>query len=225
MASQSLSSPTLFTSSDLQSHPALVTRITNLINDAFTRSKLSDPEKWGKTPRKRFLNNDQYFEMLSPTGIVAVIFDRSSGVTEGQESNSDSTTGKVVAVAAVVPWQGGWLKEGAGVEEGWEVKAVAVDGDAKYLRKGLFIRLSAALEERLMKQSLLEDAKRTRLTLWILLAECINGVYWRKRGYHEVRRAVCGEGTWGCLTCFEMVVLKKDVEIRSRDDIGGLVQP
>jgi hypothetical protein len=118
------------------------------------------------------------------------------------------------------------LREGAGVEEGWEIKAVAVDGDDKYLRKGLSMRLLACLEERLVARTRKEDPTKTELTLWILLAECINGVYWRKKGYREVRRTTCGDGAWGCLTSFEMVVLRRDVSIGSRDRTGGdLVQP
>lgn len=50
-----------------------------------------------------------------------------------------------------------------------------------------------------------------KVTLWILAAECINGVYWRKRGFREVRRRTEGPGVWGCKTEFEMVVLKKEV--------------
>ncbi|KAJ4384851.1 hypothetical protein N0V86_000454 [Didymella sp. IMI 355093] len=203
----SLSEPALYTASDLESDPSLVSQITDLINDAFTRSKKLDPVKWRQGERRRFPTDDLYFEMLGTEGIATVIFDS----TEGKR--------KVVAVAGAVPWQGGWKQEGAGVEEGWEIKAVAVDGDAKYLRQGLAVRLYAFLEQHLILKSKQLGFSTTgrefdstdRLTLWILAAECINGSYWRKRGYQLVRKEVAEPPTWGVLTSFEMIVLRKDI--------------
>ncbi|KAL5379201.1 hypothetical protein DPSP01_008650 [Paraphaeosphaeria sporulosa] len=203
MASLDLSRPTLFTPEDLESRPALLDDITGLINDAFTRSKLSEPEKWEGAHRKRFPNHETYLEMLGDEGVVTAIFDDS----------------KIVAVAAAVPWKGGWKKEGADVEDGWEIKAVAVHGNAKYLHRGLAVQLYTSSEQCLVhkeREKLLttKDVGSTitgHVSLWILAAECINGAYWRKRGYREVRRDTCGPGTWGCLTSFEMVVLQKEL--------------
>ena len=202
-----LSAPALYTPSDLEADPALVTQITDLINDAFARSKKPDPVKWGQVQRRRFSSNDLYFEMLGSEGVVVVIFDE------------DSKDRKVVAVAAALPWQGGWKKEKAGVEEGWEIKAVAVDGDARYLRRGLAMQLYVFLEQHLVLKSKQLGVSTTgrrfvpkdRLTLWILAAECINGIYWRKRGYELVRKDIAEAPTWGVHTSFEMIVLRKDI--------------
>ena len=201
------SAPTLLTPTRLKSNPALTDKIIALINDAFERSKISEPKKWEGPSGKRFPTRDSYLEgLIGETGIVAVTFDDE----------------EPVAVAAAVPWKGGWEKEGASVEQGWEIKAVAVHGDARYLHRGLAVELYAFLQQYLIKQEKARLSKNPELkaggqsllrhvTLWILAAECINGVYWRKRGYQEVRRKTCGKGTWGCLTSFEMVVLRKDV--------------
>lgn len=215
MTAPSLSAPVLYRPSDLESSPALVTQIIDLINDAFTRSKLSDPVKWGKAPKKRFPENNAYFEMLGQTGVVGVIFDRDAK-TQGAEKAC-----KVVAVAAAVPWQGGREKEGAGVEDGWEIKAVAVDGSAQYLHRGLAVQLYTFLEQHLVLHTSKAGISTTgrqlnekdQLTLWILAAECINGVYWRKRGYREVRKNTYYAPTWDCETSFEMIVLRKDVPL------------
>jgi GNAT superfamily N-acetyltransferase len=201
------SEPTLYTISDLKSDPSLVSQITDLINEAFSRSKKADPVKWRQGERRRFPNDELYFEMLGTDGIAAIIFD----ITEEKR--------KVVAVAAAVPWQGGWKKEGAGSEEGWEIKAVAVDADAKYLRRGLAVRLYAFLEQHLILKSKTLGMSTTgrkfgstdQLALWILAAECINGPYWRKRGYELVRQETAEPPTWGVLTSFEMIVLRKDI--------------
>jgi GNAT superfamily N-acetyltransferase len=91
-----------------------------------------------------------------------------------------------------------------------------VDGDPKYHRRGLAVQLLNVLEDHLVANERvhLQGAGKQGegvLTLWILAAECINGVYWRKRGYQEVRKKVEGPGVWSCKTSFEMVVLRKDV--------------
>ncbi|KAF1931297.1 uncharacterized protein M421DRAFT_56708 [Didymella exigua CBS 183.55] len=203
----SFSEPTLYTVSDLKSDPSLVTQITELVNDAFSRSKKSDLVKWRQGEQRRFPNDDLYFDMLGTEGVIAVICD----ITEEKR--------KVVAVASAVPWKGGWNKEGAGVEEGWEVKAVAVDGDTRYMRRGLAVQLYAFLEQHLIfesKQLGVSTIGRRfnstdRLTLWILAAECINGPYWRRRGYELVRQEIAEPPTWGVLTSFSMIVLRKDI--------------
>lgn len=160
--------------------------------------------------------------MLGDETIVAVIFDQNVAAKDSDPGNSREcdtiTNGKVVACAAAVPWKGGWAKEGAGEEDGWEIKALAVDGDAAYLRKGLAVQVMASLENHLIertklnvKANLPEGTTNGSVTLWILAAECINGAYWRKRGYCEVRRSTEGEGVWGCKTSFDIVVFRKDI--------------
>jgi hypothetical protein len=195
---QNLSDPVILHPADLTSNPALTTRIITLTNTAFTRSRAPNPEKW-QHDSVRFPTSESYHAILVESSIVSLIYD-------GDE---------VVACAAAVPWKGGWAKEGAGKEEGWEIKAVVVSGEERYARKGLAVRVMGKLEEYLVGS---EKARRQGevgkgcLTLWIIAAECINGVYWRKRGYREVRRSLETEGTWGCLTSFDLVVLRRDVE-------------
>ena len=53
----------------------------------------------------------------------------------------------MVASATVTLWAGGWEKEGAGRELGYEIKAVCVDGGAQYLRKGLDMKVVGVLEK------------------------------------------------------------------------------
>ncbi|KAH6621996.1 hypothetical protein C7974DRAFT_214390 [Boeremia exigua] len=214
-----LSAPVLYTFSDLISDASLVTKITHLINDAFSRSKKPEPRKWGEHPRDRFPSNDVYLETIGSEGIVAVIFD---------ESTSDR---KVVAVSGAIPWQGGWKQKGAGVEEGWEIKAVAVDGEAQYLRRGLAVQLCAFLEQQLvLKSKALGISTNGRqfndndqVSLWIIAAECINGVYWRKRGYELVRKELVDAPTWGAYTSFEIVVLRKDVPFESLKNKAAMI--
>jgi hypothetical protein len=229
MAPPLLSTPKLFTPSDLKADLRITESITRLANDAFLRPKRSEPERWDLTVL-RFPTHESYFAMLDENSIVALIFDNAAEHVEATQANSglhiNGTTkhagSKVVACAAAVPWRGGMAREGAGTESGWEIKAVCVDGDEKYLRQGLTIKLLASLEEHLVQrakaQDQLVDANATTgrdgktLTLWILAAECLNGVYWRKRKFVEVRRSWGTDGAWGSKVDFEIVVFKKEVQ-------------
>ncbi|KAF1848815.1 uncharacterized protein K460DRAFT_404082 [Cucurbitaria berberidis CBS 394.84] len=228
MTTPPLSAPTLFTPSELRADAIITASITRLVNDAFLRSHKHDPVKWDCTDL-RFATLESYYQMLGEKSVVALIFDDDTTPEEGKQGleRNRSVDGKwagkkVVACATAVPWKGGWTKEGAETERGWEMKAVCVDGSAKYARRGLAVQLLQFLEQRLIniEQSKLGFQKRVgeneeraqgNLNLWILAAECLNGDYWRKRGYQEVRRSTQGAGVWGCQTSFEIVVLRKDV--------------
>jgi hypothetical protein len=236
MTTPQLSAPVLLHPSELKAHPRLIAQIINLTNDAFLRSKMPDPVKWNLAPGRRFPTRESYHDMLVDETIVALIFDRNASIKDIRDSlredqgsvlqmDDGELRGKVVACAAATPWSGGWAKEGAGKETGFEIKAIAVEGDARYLRKGLAVQVMASLENHLIEQlrqklqeTLPKDpnfekpGKQGCLTTWIMAAECINGAYWRKRGYREVRRTTEGAGTWGCKTNFDLVVLRKDVE-------------
>lgn len=238
MTTPHISLPVLAFPAELRCNPELTSQIRLLINDAFRRSKLPNPEKWD-FDRPRFLTNESYYEQLGEQAVVALVFDQTQNAESEQaiDASSDQEqtlchgearmSGKVIACAAAVPWKGGWAKEGAGKEEGWEIKAVAVHEDPKYLHRGLAVKAMGALEEYLVEKAKTLrrdrsfDEKRVEhkrsIALWLLVAECINGVYWRKRGYKEVRRSTESEGTWGCKTSFELVVYRKDVEFDVND--------
>jgi GNAT superfamily N-acetyltransferase len=235
MTTPLLSAPVLLSPAQVRSNPRLTSQIINLANAAFQRSKVPDPVKWNQGPGRRFPTRESYHDMLVEGTTVAVIFDRNAKKEDihdsfgdehaiGPQSEDGSLRGKVVACGATTPWTGGWAKEGAGKETGFEIKAIAVEADERYLRKGLAVQLMAALEERLVEEARerlrgcsATDVVKERaeqqgtLALWIMAAECIAGPYWRRRGYSEVRRTAEGNGTWGCKTSFDLLVLRKDV--------------
>ncbi|KAH8711823.1 hypothetical protein GQ44DRAFT_763041 [Phaeosphaeriaceae sp. PMI808] len=223
-----LSAPILYHAEDIKANSALTTQIRLLINDAFQRSKTNDTEKWTQD-KSRFPTNESYYDMLATNTIVAVIFDQDACAKATEDSLVNTREQppvrkhKVIACAAAVPWKGGWAREGAGKEHGWEIKAIAVDGDTRYLRKGLAVQIMDCLEKQLIenakkKQStgvdvgVSKESGKRCLTLWILAAECLNGPYWKRRGFREARRSTEGEGVWGCKTRFELVVYRKEVE-------------
>ena len=215
MMTPNLSPPTIFTPSELRSNPRLSKSITQLVIDAFHRSHEPDPVKWDNTG-SRFEDEEGLHLLLSGAGsVIALIFDDAASANENGSINGEETR-KVVACASLVPWKGGWEKEGADTETGWEIKIVCVDGDPKYHRRGLAVQLLNFLEQYLIVRGTIELEQKGLqgqrvLSLWILAAECLNGAYWRKRGYQEVRKRTWGPGTWSCKTSFEMVVLRKDI--------------
>jgi hypothetical protein len=235
--------PKLFTPAQLQADPCLTDAIIKLTNDAFQRPRRAEPGKWD-LEEPRFETHQRFFDMIGSEGIFAALFDQDEKGSSSEkkainvEKNANEICAKendeewrwtgerVVATAGAVPWVGGWTGEGRGLESGWEIRAISVDGGEKYLRKGLALGLLTFLETHLVRQARIAKANGANgkhgeiLTLWIQAAECLNGMYWRKRGYREVRRSTQGKGVWGCQTSFEIVVLKKDIELDGRDGIA-----
>jgi hypothetical protein len=224
-ATPNLTPSLLFPAHELNTNPVLVTALARLGNAAFSRSKAGNPQTWNPDDI-RFPTSQHVLDMAGPSGIVAIILDSSRSsdadavsvqvLEAGNEKGKKEFKGKLVACTTAVPWAGGWDKEGASTERGWEMKAVCVNGSPAYLRRGLAIQVMQALEDHLVqkrKEELREmEVRRDTVAFWILAAEDLNGVYWRKRGYAEVRRGWY-EGIWGCRTRFEMVVLRKEVEV------------
>jgi len=229
MMTTKLSPPTLFTPSELKSNPILSKSITQLVNNAFYRSYERDTVKWDNS-ESRFSDEEGLHVLLSGEGsVIALIFDDAASANgngsidgdndriNGEDTNiNGEQSRKVVACASLVPWKGGWEKECASTETGWEIKIVCVDGDSKYHRRGLAVQLLNFLEQYLIVRETIQLEKKGLqgqrvLSLWILAAECLNGAYWRKGGYEVVRKKTWGPGTWSCKTSFEMVVLRRDV--------------
>ncbi|KAF2119644.1 hypothetical protein BDV96DRAFT_567978 [Lophiotrema nucula] len=231
--SVNLSPPILFGVSELHANPDLVAKIMNLGNEATDRNKIAEPEKWEASTTKRFESREYFFEQLGEDVLWAVIFDRASGenASNGTGNGAGSkerglwnNRDRVVAIAAATPWHqplGTWeMIEHGEVEEGWEFKAVCVDSDPKYIKTGLATNCMQALERALVEKEVkkleatgVPGKEKVKVRLWIIAVECMNGVYWRKKGWKEIRRAVQGNGMWGCRTSFELVVLTKDSEV------------
>jgi hypothetical protein len=238
MSPPNLTAPILLKLNDLLTNPKLTNQLAALGNQAFTRSKAVDPEKW-LMPAIRFPKDDDFLKLVGEAGTVAVILDQSRVTGDDADlavevpiSAADVKKGVLVACTTAVPWEGGHGMEKAEAETGWEMRAVCVDGDERYLKRGLAIRLITALEddliakERARLQQVWSETMGEQcgdapvngkglLSLWIIAAECLNGAYWRRRGYKEVRRGTYTD-VWSCRTSFEMVVLKRDVEFTLR---------
>ncbi|KAF2008010.1 hypothetical protein P154DRAFT_516781 [Amniculicola lignicola CBS 123094] len=235
-----LSTPKLYTTAELTVNPDLSAQIIALASTAFNRSKTPWPDRWNFTGR--FPTTQHLYDTLGPQGTLAVIIDHNAECLEkAGEENRVEKSGRAIACAALLPWSGGWAKEGATTEKGWEIKCVCVDGSEQYARTGLAVQLLSVLEKLAIEKETVQlhsqndssaswftqDRKTDSasgcrvqtLRTWILVAECINGDYWKKRGYGEVRRKREGEGVWGSKTGFEMLVMAKDISWEDRDHL------
>lgn len=150
MTTPKVSPPVLISSTEIQQNTRLAKSRRNLCNQAFSRHKDPDPVKWNPKTL-RFPNRRLLYEMLTPESVFAVVCEEdetettrrnnlSGGITDEETANGgetvEGTSGtrrKVIACAAAIPWSGGWSKEGAGKETGWEIKTVCVDGEPRHL--------------------------------------------------------------------------------------------
>lgn len=146
--------------------------------------------------------------------VVAVIYSSGRETTlddfEGKEEEEGEEEGEMVACAAAIPWKGGWHREGSTTEGGWEIKTVCVHEG--FVGRGLASQLVAFLGSHLcVRAKERGEEKEGKVTLWLLVADDLNGAYWRRRGWSEVRRRTEGPGVWGCKGEFDMVVLKREL--------------
>lgn len=217
-----LSPPTIFTPSSLQLNPSLTSSLTTFITyifDAQPRSpRLFDHSK------KRFSSPAELLAELGSDGVMCVTFDRDEDEQpsfingdEKEKGEEGGRLGRIVACAGAVPWDGEGAKEGDR-EDGWALKTVCVDPDEAYAKRGLAVRSVECLARYLTQlRSPTEQAKykgtagnhsergtvdkiegplmKRTVTFWLTTEECLNGEYWRRRGFTEVRRT-SASGIW-----------------------------
>ncbi|KAF2727547.1 hypothetical protein EJ04DRAFT_517193 [Polyplosphaeria fusca] len=212
-ADPNLSAPRILTSSALQNDTPLANALRDFINDGYLHHPTYAPPKWS-TPRSiRYLNLGEMFKTLDTTGAFAII----------TYPDPDSSSGtKIAAAAAASPWKGDMdgaddddqyptatLRAG---ERGWEIKSVMVE--ARLCKRGLASTCIAALQEYLV------GVERERgsgvLDLWLHCVDFINEKYWLRRGWREVRRHGKRAGFWGSVDAFQLIVMRKEIEVEGK---------
>lgn len=142
--------------------------------------------------------------MLGPDGMLAAVYH----VEDGGEKTTP------VAVASVSRWHGDMDGVGVEDEEGWEIKAVTTKSG--WGKMGLVTRCLNALTEGLAVQqrSLTGEQGQVALNLWVHAVEEVNGDYWRRRGWVDVRGFDRPVGYWGSRFGFRLSVLLKEVDVQ-----------
>ncbi|OCK82376.1 hypothetical protein K432DRAFT_380490 [Lepidopterella palustris CBS 459.81] len=215
----------LYTAAQLQANPTLITSIVELLNAAFSHSRLDDPETWA-AEALRFPHPERFIDMLGDEGICAVIL--------AKEEGDEGTWSRVVATASATPWRGPrenlkphdlkrrHLKDAQFQwREDWELKTVASVPPAiapGYRNMGLASRCCKMVEDVLIGRAngIREQGKgEARLRLWILMEEERNGPYWRRRGFVTVERRMSVVGEWGCKKPFVIGCMVREVDLGS----------
>jgi len=201
--------PHIYTAQDLIENPLISNTLTTFINIGYQSPAVYPPTHW-RDIGDRFKTPTAIHEALGPRGLIAVIF------------NGDGEKSEPVACACASPWKGDLYpaeadgtKLEAPQEIGWEIKAVVTKEG--WNKMGLAGRCVEMLTKEIARREY--DVK---VRLWIHMVDEVNGEYWRRRGYKEVRRSqvAAGTGNWGSRFGFQLVVMVKDVDI---NEISGSV--
>jgi hypothetical protein len=185
----------------LVSNPTLSSTILDLVNAGFMDTTVYIPSLWTSPLPARFKTLSDLYETIGPKGHLAVIH------------NKD----EVVACAIASPWKGDLFPDEQcekvdtdGPEEvGWEIKAVTTKKGFNKL--GLAGRCIDGLKKEIAR---VENVERVRL--WVHTVNEVNGEYWRRRGWREVRRTKMPIGLWGSVFGFWLVVMYMDIDV----DVG-----
>jgi hypothetical protein len=237
-AAPNLSQPTILHPADISTNQTLLNHLTTFIIAVFAHQE-RDPLQWDLSIL-RFSSPGELLDMLGKDGFMSVIFDESYS-NEEECGNGDGRRGKIVACAGAIPFRSGDDREGKHVNvDGawggdWEIKTVCVDWDDRYAKKGLAIRCIKGIEEYLVSRREMDvkvrgdvgrvggvdeapsDPDRCSLTLWVRTEECLNGAYWRRRGFVEVEKKTV-VGIWGCRTSFELATFRRDVRLHVEEE-------
>ncbi|KAH7120903.1 hypothetical protein B0J11DRAFT_407372, partial [Dendryphion nanum] len=141
----------------------------------------------------RLNDGDDLLDTIGDKGVLAVLYDKD----------------EPIASAAVASWKGDMESGSVGRNEtGWEVKLVTVK--IGYMKQGLAGRCINALEEHLLTQQK-ETLGDGPLRLWIQTVDDVNGDYWRRRGWKNVRSFEKPVGYWGSYHGFHLMILLKEL--------------
>jgi hypothetical protein len=189
----------LYHAKDIVRGSELAASLTKFVNDSYGNSNTYDPERWNVDEEKcRFETDDEIHDTLGEDGLFVVAYD-------GDEP---------VASASTALWKGDF--EGIGKEEGgWEIKTVTVR--VRYMKQGLATRCIKVLQDHLigkMREEVPNGNKEAKkLKLWLQTAECVNGEYWRRRGWRDARGYEKPVGYWASKTGFRLLVMMKEVSL------------
>ncbi|KAJ4300038.1 hypothetical protein N0V90_005287 [Kalmusia sp. IMI 367209] len=132
--------------------------------------------------------------MLGEDGMIATVYAAKSSPPEKIDQDEE-----LVAAAGVSRWHGSFDGIGADSEEGWEIKAVT--SKSGWGKMGLVGRCIDALTSSLIaleKEKLEKDGEEEgKVNLWLHAVEEVNGAYWRRRGWKDVRYFDEPVGAWG----------------------------
>lgn len=186
---------------DLLANTPLAAQLMAFVNAGYDNHTIYPQTHWERTAT-RFSDVSELHSALGPTGLLATA----------------CIDGTPVASASAARWSGDMDGVGGAGEEGWEIKAVTTK--AGFEKRGLAGRCIAALTEEIARGRR-EEVGGGRVRLWVHAVEEVNGGYWRRRGWREVRGFERPVGYWGSRFGFRLVVMVKEVDVEGGEVLEG----
>lgn len=198
--------PRIHHSSAICNDSALERRIRDFVNEGYRYIAPKDASRWDPDDSDRLPTAESIAKELGEQGFFAVLYDPSD----------DS---KPIACAATTPWKCD-LEGGSQGDQGWEIKMVT--SGAGWMRGGFAARCVNAVVAELVEQERAGQKGRStvepgqKLMVWVQTVECVNGDYWKKKGWKEIRGYPKPAGHWGSKEGYRLLVLLQEFPLHSQ---------
>jgi hypothetical protein len=190
--------PLLYHASAIRADSNLASALRSFINEGYRYLSPESAKNWSTVyGGDRLPNPDSIHQVLGDDGLLAVVFD---GVTP-------------VACAAAQRWKHDHEGYAEPNEDGWEILMVTTHVDS--MRRGLAGRCVDALVGDLVRQARDDQSRNGQapLKVWVHAVEDLNGPYWRKKGWKEVRSYTRPAGHWGSKNGYCLLVLLQEYDV------------
>lgn len=186
---------------------SILTRLNALVNKSFAENhRALLPPDVPSGPR--YYAETQIVDEMGPHGRCCVVFDIEGGKKEpvvvGSMKPYNDAPLTVEDAESLRPAE----TELKDIKD-WELSAVAVKWDPKYLKRGLAGICVKALEDDLIKRLQHVTSDEVKVTVWCRTAKDVNLNYWKKRGFEEVSEVLLPKGTYYSTRAFIFATLKK----------------
>lgn len=198
MRSDAQSLPTLHHASAIRADTELARTITALVNDGYQYISPHNASRWHASESGRLSTPNAIHEALGHDGFFAVAYDARDKITP-------------VACAAAKRWTHDLEGCTAGGETGWEI--ITVTTQVGWRRRGLAERCIDAIVAGLVGAARAEGDEET-VQVWVQAIEDTNGLYWRKKGWRDVRAYEKAAGHWGSKCGYRLLVMVQEYTVK-----------
>jgi hypothetical protein len=186
--------PCLHHASAIRADATLASTITSFVNEGYRYRSPESVSRWDRVYGDRLPYPESIHATLGDDGIFAVIYDPQNSTIP-------------IACAAMRRWKHDLEGLNEPGEDGWEI--VTVTTRVEWMRRGLAGRCVDALVEEVVRQVRGNETRNhgAKVNIWVHTVEDLNGAYWRKKGWMEVRSYDKPAGHWGSKFGYRLLVL------------------
>jgi hypothetical protein len=196
--------------------------VSEVVNRAFAEfhRELLVPDFSGPGPR--YFSDTQIVEELGQHGRCCIVF--------AYEDTEHGVRQKIpLAVASIKPYDVAYNFKALGKGGGdgpkhpdelplsdikdWELSAVAVKQDLKYLKRGFAKMTIKRLEDDILRRcrAATDGQKDIKLTIWVRTVKKVNNGYWARRGFMHFHEELFEAGTFQSTKPFVFETLSKEI--------------